>query len=222
MRAALSIVLVAALAGSAHADGDATATPPASLTSGDAAHGKALDPIFAFFKLDRLSCKFSEEKHIALLERPVKSSGRIYFDRTRGIARQTLAPKKEQVVLTATAIRIKSDKRDETIPLDKTKDLKAFALIFPTLLRGDRAELEKTFDLGMRGNEKGWWALTFVPKSDSLKKLVKQVVVVGNKSDLFSLQIDEASGDTTQTALTDVLKNGAVSDAEIATAFGAT
>jgi outer membrane lipoprotein-sorting protein len=210
-----ALALVALLAGIAHAD------PPASLLTGEAKHGAALDPVFVHFKLDKMSCKFSEQKHIALLAKPLTSSGVIYYDRDKGIARTTLAPKKQQVVLTKTTISIRSDKHTEEIPLDKTKDLRAFAMIFPSLLRGDRAELEKAFDIGLYGSDSDWWALSFAPKADTLKKLVRKVVVVGRKGDVVSLQVVEASGDTTDTQLTDVLKNGDVPAAEIATAFGA-
>ena len=210
-----ALALVALLAGIAHAD------PPASLLTGEAKHGAALDPVFVHFKLDKMSCKFSEQKHIALLAKPLTSSGVIFYDRDKGISRTTLAPKKQQVVLTKTTISIRSDKHTEEIPLDKTKDLRAFAMIFPSLLRGDRAELEKAFDIGLYGSDADWWALSFAPKADSLKKLVRKVVVVGRKGDVVSLQVVEASGDTTDTQLTDVLKNGDVPAAEIATAFGA-
>jgi len=210
-----ALALVALFVAVAHAE------PPANLMTGDAKHGAALDPVFVHFKLDRMSCKFSEEKHIALLAKPLTSNGVIYYDHDKGIARTTLAPKKQQVVLTKTALLIKSDKHTEEIPLDKTKDLKAFAMIFPSLLRGDRGELEKAFDIGLYGSDTDWWALTFAPKADTLKKLVRKVVVVGRKGDVVSLQIVEASGDTTDTRLTDFLKNGDVPAAEIATAFGA-
>lgn len=208
---------IAVVAPGARADSD----PPSNLISGDAAHGSAIDPVFAHFKLDRLSCKFSEEKHIALLARPIKSTGTIFFDRDKGIARATVGPKAQQVVLTKTTLKIKKGDKTEEIPLDKSKDLKAFALIFPTLLRGERAELEKTFDMGLYGGDADWWALTFTPKTESLRKMVKRVVVFGRKDQVISLQIAEASGDTTDTHLTDILKNGDVKDAEIATAFGA-
>ena len=210
-----ALALVALLAGIAQAG------PPANLLTGEAKHGAALDPVFVHFKLDKMSCKFSEQKHIALLAKPLTSSGVIFYDRDKGIARTTLAPKKQQVVLTKTTISIRSDKHTEEIPLDKTKDLRAFAMIFPSLLRGDRAELEKAFDIGLYGSDSDWWALSFAPKADTLKKLVKKVVVVGHKGDVVSLQVVEASGDTTDTQLTDVLKNGDVPAAEIATAFGA-
>ncbi len=220
MRRALAIFASLALFAGAAAAGD---DPPATLVSGSGSHDSGkIDPVFAHLKLDRLSCKFSEEKHIALLARPLKSTGTIYFDHNTGIARTALTPKVQQVVLTKTTLRIRKDNHTEEIPLDKSKDLKAFALIFPTMLRGDRAELEHTFDIALYGSDNDWWALSFTPKNDSLRALVRGVVVFGRKGDVVSLRITEASGDTTDTRLTDILKNGDVPDAEIATAFGAT
>ena len=222
---------IAAIASASAAAGPAASpgpdAPPADLLSGDAAHGAAIDPVFAHLKLERLGCKFSEEKHIALLARPLRSTGTIYFARDKGIARTTLTPRREQVVVTTTTLRIRSARRSEDIPLDKTKDLKAFALIFPTLLRGDRSELERAFEIGLyskpggKGGDGDWWALAFTPKTESLRALIRRVVVFGKSADLVSLQVTEASGDTTDTRLTDVQKNASVPDAEIATAFGA-
>jgi outer membrane lipoprotein-sorting protein len=219
---ALVIAVIAsrpALAGPA--SGFGSDAPPSSLLSGVAAHGSAIDPVFAHVKLERLRCKFSEQKHIALLARPLRSTGTITFERDKGIARTTLTPKVSQVVLTTTSLRIRKDNHTEEIPLDKTKDLKAFALIFPTLLRGDRTELERAFEIGLYGSDSDWWALAFTPKADSLRALVRSVVVFGRKGELVSLQVVEASGDTTDTRLTEIQKNGNVPDAEVAAAFGA-
>jgi hypothetical protein len=223
-RCAWVALAIAAIAGSVvaapvkPADGDA---PPSSLLSGDAAHGSAVDPVFAHLQLERLGCEFSEEKHIVLLARPLRSTGTITFERSKGIARTTLTPKVQKVVLTRTSLRIRQGERTEEIPLDKSKDLKAFALIFPALLRGDRAELERAFDIGLHGSDGDWWALTFTPKTDSLRALVRSVVVFGRKGEAVSLRVAEASGDTTDTHLTKIRRNGAVPDSEIASAFGA-
>jgi outer membrane lipoprotein-sorting protein len=192
--------------------------------SGQALHGAAIDAVFADLELatlGKLSCKFVEEKHVALLARPLRSTGTIYFARDRGIARTTLAPRPEQVVLTQRSLRIRKGARIEEVPLDKTKELRAFAMIFPTLLRGDRGELERAFEIGVHRGDHDWWALAFTPKSDALRKLVRRVVVFGRKAEIVSLQVIEASGDTTDTQLTEIHKNGSVPDAEIATAFGA-
>jgi outer membrane lipoprotein-sorting protein len=219
--AAAAIAAVLAVGSGLVVAAPAVDAPPATLVSGEPAKGAAIDPVFKLLALQRLGCKFSEEKRVALLARPLKSTGTIYFERDKGIARTTLTPKVQHVVLTKTTLRITTDKKSEEIPLDKSKDLKAFALIFPSVLRGDRAELEKSFTVGLYGSDKDWWALAFTPKTDSMKKLIKRVVVFGKKTDLVSLQIVEASGDTTDTRLTDIQKNADVPDAEIAKAFGA-
>jgi outer membrane lipoprotein carrier protein LolA len=195
--------------------------PPANLLSGAPAHGAAIDPVFARLQLHRLRCAFREDKHIALLARPLQSSGVIYFDRDRGIVRSTTAPHPEKAVLTRTALRIQKGDHVEDIPLDKSKDLQAFALILPTLLRGERGAIERSFDIALYGRADAWWALEFTPRSDSLRALVRRVVVSGRAGELAALQIAEASGDTTDTRLLDIHTNGDVPDAEIAAAFGA-
>ena len=92
--------------------------------------------------------------------------------------------------------------------------------MFPSLLRGDRGELESSFSIALYGSDADWWALTFAPKSATLEHLVTRVIVIGHKSDPVTLKIVEASGDTTETQLTDLAKNGDVPDAEITAAFG--
>jgi outer membrane lipoprotein-sorting protein len=220
-RAALALAASLALLGRPAVASAGADAPPATLLSGDAARGAATAPVLALLTLDRMSCTFREEKRIALLARPLVSTGTIHFERDRGIARSTKTPRVEHVVLTRTTLRIRSAAKTEEIPLDKSKDLRAFALIFPSLLRGDRLELERAFELGLHGSTRDWWALTFTPKAPSLRKLVKRVVVFGRKTEVVSLQVTEASGDTTVTQLTGIRKNADVPDTEIATAFGA-
>ena len=74
--------------------------------------------------------------------------------------------------------------------------------------------------LGVYGNTADWWAVSLVPSNESLKKLVAKVIVTGHGNKLVSLQVVEASGDTTDTEFTDILENADVPDTEIATAFG--
>jgi outer membrane lipoprotein-sorting protein len=52
--------------------------------------------------------------------------------------------------------------------------------------------------------------------------IVASVAILGGrKTEVVSLQITEASGDTTSTQWTDIRKNADVPDTEIAAAFGA-
>lgn len=223
MTARLALAIIALASGLASADPApraASEPPPANQLKGEA-RGAAIDPVFALFKVDRLSCKFTEAKHVALLARPLRSTGTIFFDRDQGIARATRTPKPQQVVLTRTTLRIRTAGHTEEIPLDKSQDLKAFALIFPTLLRGERVELERSFELVQFGSEHDQWALDFKPRTESLRKLIQRVVVFGKQGEVTGLKVIEASGDTTDTLLTEVRRNADVPDAELTAAFGA-
>lgn len=193
---------------------------PGNLVAGEPSRGRELDAVLARVRIDRMTCSFHEEKHIALLAKPVRSTGTIYFARDKGVVRKTLEPSSAEVVVTTTTLKTRRGTRTETIPLGKSKQLKAFALVFPTVLRGQRAELERDFALGLYGSEKGWWALSFVPRDEALRAVVQRVLVVGRSDRVVQLQVSEASGDRTDTFLSDIATAGEVSDAAIATAFG--
>ncbi len=217
-----ALVCAVASARAAEPRKEQSAAPPAKLVAGDPARGKALDPVFSHLRLARMRCAFAEEKQVALLKKPLRSSGVLLFDKALGIVRTTRSPKPAVAVLTKTSLRITKGKRVEVIPLDKSKDLRAFVLVFPTLLRGERAELERSFELGLYGNAKEWWALRFVPRSEALRGYVKNVTVIGHGATLWGLDIVEASGDSTRTLLTELVKDDEVTDEEIAAAFGGT
>lgn len=201
----------------------AHARAPAACRRADVSRPAALDPLFELLRLDRLQrlkAEFAEEKHISLLARPLRQTGTIYFDRSRGIARVTRTPRPERMVLTDTSLRVEKGNELEEIRLDKSKALKAFALIFPALLRGERAELEAGFGLRLRGTVKQAWSLTLTPKDPALCGLIARVVVSGKGAEVSSLQVMEASGDSTTTRLSEIVRNDAVSAAELAQGFG--
>lgn len=196
--------------------------PPPGLVAGVPSRGASLDAVIAHFTFDRLMCRFSEDKRVALLARPLKSTGMIYFDRAKGVVRKTSTPRPGEVMVTNDVVRIRDGRRVETIPLAKSRELRAFAMVFPTILRGDRAELEHSFEMGLYGREKGWWAIAFTPRSDALRAMITRVLVFGRGTDIISFQVSEASGDRTDTQLSDIAVNADVSDAVIASAFGDT
>ncbi len=176
--------------------------------------------VLELLAFERLRCTFSEEKQVALLKRPLRSSGFIVFDKQAGVARITRAPRPAKAVVTRTTLRLTRGKRYEEISLDKSKELRAFAMVFPALLRGDREELERSFELGVFGSSKGRWGLRLTPRSKSLRKLVSQVLVVGQGGTLQLLDVEEASGDRSRTWLTEQRAGAEVTGEELAAAFG--
>ncbi|SRR6266568_2857798 len=204
--------------GVGHAD-----EPPAVCPKPTPHHTGAVEPLFAMLRIDRLErlrAEFSEAKRITLLARPLRSTGTLYFERTRGIARLTRSPGPERIVLSTTTLRIEKAGKVEEVPLDKSKALRGFAQVFPALLRADRAALEATFDLELDGAPHDAWSLALFPKDPGLCGLLRRVVVSGQGPEVRALQVEEASGDTTDTRLSAITRNGAVPPTEIAKAFG--
>jgi outer membrane lipoprotein-sorting protein len=190
-------------------------TPPADLVTAKPADATTLAAVMKLLGVTRLAADFIEQKHSALLARPLVTKGTLVYERDHGLVRTVTGPRAQQIVVTQTALTIRKGAKTETVPLAKSKDLQAFALVFPALLRGDRDEIAKSFDLAVRGSDKDWWALTLTPKAASLKKLIASVVVIGRGREVRELRVVEASGDHSEMTLSAIRTNGDVADTEL-------
>jgi len=144
----------------------ADAPPPAASTA-----VTSLDALFALLaRSPGLFARFHEEKQIALLVLPIKSDGTLHFDRRHGLAKHTLSPRKQSVLLSGSALTMWDGSRTETVPLQSSAPLRALAEAFSLMLAADRAGLEKSFSLGFRSDGHAW-QLALVPTDPELKKL---------------------------------------------------
>ncbi len=160
-----------------------------------------------FAELARVSgvqAKFHEEKQIALLKAPLKSDGTLHFLRGRGLARHTLTPQKQSLLVTDKAIIFWDGKKTETIGLASSSSLRSFAEAFSLLLAGDRRGLEKNFLITSDGDAKKAWTLRLAPKEESLKKILTSIEVRGDGRHMNALVVTEATGDVSTSTFSDV------------------
>jgi hypothetical protein len=150
-----------------------------------------------------LFARFHEEKQIALLVLPLKSDGTLHFDKRHGLAKHTLSPRKQSVLLSGTALTMWDGTRTETVPLQSSAPLRALAQAFSLMLAADRPALEKSFSLAFHADGRAW-QLALVPTDPELKKLVTEIDVTGDIATPKTLLVHEASGDTGTTTLEDV------------------
>ncbi len=136
---------VLTLAGSAigaAADSSSSGAPPAP-TSID-----SVDSLFAVLaRSPGFFARFHEEKQVALLVLPLKSDGTLHFDRQRGLARHTLSPQKQSVLLSGSTLTMWDGTKTETVSLQSSAPLRALAEAFSLMLAADRAALERSFSL---------------------------------------------------------------------------
>lgn len=216
MKRAAALMLAVAVAVSLHDLHDARA-------DGGAATASPLDMLFLTLgESPGLFARFREEKQIALLVAPLKSEGTVHFDRTKGLARHTLAPSKRSIFLEPGARGTLSSwdgMRTETIQLSGQPALRAFADGFSMFLAADRAGLERVFRLELSGDPTGKWRLVLTPLTPPLRKLVKELEVAGRGTTLSTLRISEASGDVSTTTFFDVEPSKKYTAAELTAVF---
>ena len=95
---------------------------------------------------------FVEQHFLALLSRPVESSGELIYDAPDRLEKRTLEPRQESLMLAGDMLSIRRGRRRHVL------DLKAYPQILPFIesiratLAGDRDALERTFRVEYAGD----------------------------------------------------------------------
>ena len=137
---------------------------------------------------------FVEKKLIALLDRPVESSGELLYDAPDKLEKRTLEPKPESLVLEGGTVSAQRGKRHYVLDLKQYPQIVPFIESIRATLAGDRAALERVFKVDFSGTF-DHWRLGLVPLDSQLGKKVKEIHIEGEKDVIHSVEILEADGD---------------------------
>jgi hypothetical protein len=137
---------------------------------------------------------FVEKKFIALLDRPVESSGELLYEAPDHLEKRTLKPKSESLVLQGDTVSAQRGRRHYTLDLHQYPQIVPFIESIRATLAGDRAALERVFKVDFSGSF-DQWTLGLVPLDPQLGKSVKQIHIEGERDTLHSVEILEADGD---------------------------
>ncbi len=137
---------------------------------------------------------FVEEKFIALLDKPVRSSGELLYDAPDRLEQRTLSPKRETLVLQSGVVTADRGRRHYVLNLRQYPQIVPFIESIRATLAGDRAALEHVFRLSFGGTFDGW-TLTLVPLDETLAHTIKQIDIDGTQAAIHKVQILEADGD---------------------------
>ena len=72
-----------------------------------------------------LFARFHEEKQIALLVTPLQNDGTIHFERQHGLARHTLSPRKQSLLLSRGTLSMWDGQKTETLSLQGSPSLRS-------------------------------------------------------------------------------------------------
>jgi Outer membrane lipoprotein carrier protein LolA-like len=137
---------------------------------------------------------FTEVQHLAVLDRPLESSGELLYEAPDRLEKRILKPRSETLVLAHGVLSATRGKHTRSM------DLAAWPQIAPLLeslratLTGDRATLERIFSVELEGDA-ARWTLKLTPKDPEAARAVTRVIITGENAKLRTVETFQADGD---------------------------
>jgi Outer membrane lipoprotein carrier protein LolA-like len=137
---------------------------------------------------------FVEKKFIAILDKPLESSGELNYVPPDRLEKRTLKPRPESVLVDGDRLTIERGNQQRSLRLHDYPDIAAFIDSIRGTLAGDRKALEQVYRLELHGDQERWTLVMF-PSDAKLATLVLRIDVTGTRDRVRSIEILQADGD---------------------------
>ena len=179
-RALIRAAMLAAMA-AAHA---ATAAAPLSL-----------DALMDMLRREKpATVRFNETREMALLDRPLESSGELTFTPPDRLEKRTTSPGSERLVVEGDSLVMERAGRRQVASLRQWPQVAAMLEGIRATLAGDGSRLEQVYKVTLDGDA-GAWRLVLVPRDAEVAKVVARVTLGGVQGSVRRVEIDQADGD---------------------------
>ncbi len=139
--------------------------------------------------------RFVEKKFIAMLDKPVESSGELFYTAPDRLEKRTLKPKPESMTVDAGTLVIERGRQKHRLQLQDYPELAAFIDSIRGTLAGDRKALERNYRMSLEGAA-GQWTLQLLPVDEKMQAVVKRIRIAGMRYTVRSVEITQADGDS--------------------------
>lgn len=137
---------------------------------------------------------FVEKKYLAVLDKPVESSGELLYVAPGRLEKRTLKPRPESVVLDGGILTVERGKQRHQLVLQDYPEVSAFVESIRGTLAGDRKALERVYGLHLEGSPERW-TLYLLPNDPKMAALVSRIRIAGTRGEVRSVEILQADGD---------------------------
>ncbi len=137
---------------------------------------------------------FVEKKYIAILERPVESSGELFFSAPDRLEKHTIRPKQESMILDNGTLIIERGRQKHTLQLQDYPELATFIDSIRGTLAGDRKALERNYRLSLEGGVERW-TLQLMPVDEKMQAIIHRIRITGGHYAVRSIEISRTDGD---------------------------
>ncbi|MDQ2962987.1 MAG: outer membrane lipoprotein carrier protein LolA [Pseudomonadota bacterium] len=137
---------------------------------------------------------FSEKKYIALLDRPVESSGELVYQPPARLEKRTLKPNAESLVLDRDVLVVERGKQKYTLQLQQYPEITAIVGIIRNTLAGDLEALQRQYRVDLQGSPERW-SLTLLPSDARIAAMVQRIQISGTRDEVRQVEMLQADGD---------------------------
>jgi len=137
---------------------------------------------------------FEEQDYLSVLDRPLRSSGELLYERPDHLEKRTLAPKAASLILEKGSLTVQSGRRTHILPLSDYPQIAPLIESMRATLAGDEAALQRIFKVDFAGSLANW-TLSLVPLDAQLRNVVQTIRIEGDEAELHSVTIVQADDD---------------------------
>jgi Outer membrane lipoprotein carrier protein LolA-like len=137
---------------------------------------------------------FTEVHELAMLKRPLQSSGELLYDAPDHLEKRTLSPRPETLTLDHGILTAQRGSHRRQLPLKDYPQVVPFVESIRATLAGDRAALERYFRVQFNGTLEDW-SLLLTPVDPQVSRSVQQIRLAGSRERLHSVEISLTDGD---------------------------
>ena len=146
---------------------------------------------------------FHETKRIAILDRPVETTGELVFTPPDRLEKRSTGLNAERMVVDRETVSLERNGRKQVLTLRDNPQVAVFVESIRGTLAGDRATLEKTYRLALEGDAQGW-RLVLTPRDPQLTRIVARIAIGGSQAQVRRVEIEQADGDRSVMLVTPV------------------
>ncbi len=138
---------------------------------------------------------FVEKKSIAMLDKPVESSGELFYSAPDHLEKRTLKPKAEFMTVDGGTLVIERGRQKHRLQLQDYPEAGVFIDSIRGTLAGDRKALERNYRLSLDGTAENW-TVQLLPIDEKMQAVVRRIRITGARDAVRSIEITQADGDS--------------------------
>ena len=138
--------------------------------------------------------RYSEVKRVAMLQKPLRLSGTLFYERPARIERHQTQPFDEVIRVDGDRLSVEREGKTRRISLQNAPLVAALVESLRATLAGDGIELERLYAVRVEGTRQRW-TLALTPREVEIAGVVKTIAIAGSGSRIARMEILEPGGD---------------------------